>query len=209
MTNEEKNREIYVSAFDRVHTSDELKRKVLKLTETREKKKHPVLKKVVCIVAAVVLLCVLSNVIVFAATGETWVEKILVHVIIDGESKDLEMSKTVDENGGISYEAEFDDDDKKSYYISLEGDAEIKDGDTFVFDYATADDAKVVEENGRTYLCLTMEDFGVKDFTEDITDDFADGSATVTIHSENGATINITVEGTVDGYSISCDVEEQ
>ena len=74
------NYDFYKSTFDEIHASDELLRKVKNMTEAKPKKKIYAVRKVLYVAAAVVIMLVASNAIVYAATGETWVEKIAVHV---------------------------------------------------------------------------------------------------------------------------------
>lgn len=69
--------ERYIEAVSRIHASDALLRKVKTMnSDTKTSKKPIVLRRVLIAAAVVIALLVLSNVAVFAATGETWVEKL-------------------------------------------------------------------------------------------------------------------------------------
>lgn len=69
--------ERYFEAVSRVHASDALLRKVVTMNNKAKTSKKPVILRRALIAAAVAAaLLVLSNVAVFAATGETWVEKL-------------------------------------------------------------------------------------------------------------------------------------
>ena len=193
------NYEFYKSTFDEVYASDELLRKVKNMTETKPKKKIYAIRKVLYVAAAIVIMLIASNAIVYAATGETWVEKITVNVIANGDNQNVDMVKTTDENGNISYEMNIEDKDgaDQSFVFGGDGDADIKDGDTVVF---VAPDAEptLTKEDGKIYFELPA-----MDIKEDITDDFADGKASVTIDDADGNKLVVNIEGTFDEYVVS------
>lgn len=194
------NFEFYRAAFDEIHASDELLRKVKNMTETKPKKKIYAIRKIIYVAAAVMILLVASNAIVYAATGETWVEKITVHVIGNGDVKNVDMVKTTDENGNVSYEMNIDEKDgeSQSYVFEVDGSgADVKDGDTIVFGTPDAEPT-LTEKDGKIYFELSA-----MNIKEDITDDFADGKASVTINDADGNKLNINIEGTLDLYEIS------
>lgn len=191
------NYEFYTSTFDEVHASDELLRKVKNMTETKPKKKIYAIRKVLYVAAAVVVMLIASNAIVYAATGETWVEKITVHVIGNGDIQNVDMEKTTDENGNISYEMNVDEKDGSSFSFSLDGNADINDGDTIVMETPDAEPT-LTEEDGKIYL-----EISAMEFKEDITDDFADGKASVTINDTDGNKFIVNIEGTLESYEVS------
>lgn len=195
------NYEFYKSTFDEVHASDELIRKVKNMTETKPKKKIYAIRKVLYVAAAVAIMLVASNAIVYAATGETWVEQITVHVIGNGDVQDVDMVKTTDENGDVSYEMEITKKDgtQQSFAFGGVGDVDIKDGETVVLE-TPGDESTLTEEDGKIFF--ELPNMG---FKEDITDDFADGKASVTINDSNGNKLIVNIEGTVDEYTISYD----
>lgn len=190
--------ELYKSAFDNISASDELVRKVKSMTETKPKKKIYAIRKVLYVAAAIVILLVASNVITYAATGETWAEMVLVNLTIDGEKTEVPMKHTVTDDGEEIYEYSFDDKDSgHSIVISAEGDVDLND----LNDYDIAVNTQgydVVEEDGKTYiLCLE------NDFRLDITEDIKDGKAEGTFEN-NGEKLGYTVEETSEGmYSIT------
>lgn len=100
---EKDNHRLYRSTFDKVHASDELVGKVKNMTKVKAKKKMCVIKKVLCIAAVVAVLFVVSNLAVYAATGESWVEMLVVHVVVNGEELDMNVKKVTDENGNVKY----------------------------------------------------------------------------------------------------------
>ena len=192
--------EYYQSVFDELHAPDSLKGKVLAMTKEISKRKMNGIKKAVLIAATLAIVFALSNVVTYAATGETWIEHIFVHATVNGEEKDLDVAKTVDEDGNTVYEAEVEVDDATDpVYITFDGD-ELNDGDLFILD-TTADFDKapvVVEQDGRVYL-----DSPELELHEDITDDFKDGKAVVEKEIADGEKLTFTVEGTVEEYTVS------
>lgn len=191
------NYEFYKSTFDEVYASDELLRKVKNMTETKPKKKIYAIRKVLYVAAAIVIMLIASNAIVYAATGETWVETITVHVIANGDNQNVDMVKTTDENGNISYEMNIDEKNGVIQSFGFSGDADIKDGDTVVFVTPGAEPT-LTKEDGKIYFELPA-----MDIKEDITDDFADGKASVTIDDADGNKLVVNIEGTFDEYVVS------
>lgn len=68
-----KNYEYYQSTFKVLHSSDNLRKKVLNIPAENTKPKSYKLRKAVCIVVAVVLLLIATNAVTLAVTGEIWV----------------------------------------------------------------------------------------------------------------------------------------
>lgn len=130
---EKDNHKFYRSTFDKVHASDELVGKVKNMTKVEAKKKMYVMKKVLCIAAVVAVLFVVSNLAVYAATGESWVEMLVVCVSVNGEEMDVNVKKITDENGDVKYalpitvEGETTvDEDGTTYEYTREFDVEIE-----------------------------------------------------------------------------------
>lgn len=196
MNSKKDNYELYRNTFDKLHASDELVRKVKNMTTEKRKTKIYTLRKAICVAAAAAMIFAVSNIVTFAATGETLVEMLACKIIYNGEEKDLDIAKKTDENGEVSYDVSFDVEDKngesKEYSFSL-------DGEPHVLEFYSA--ATIVEEDGRIYLEMTSPEI-----KEDITDDFADGKATVTVDLKDTdyitESITLTVEGTVDDYTV-------
>lgn len=103
MKTEKDNYKLYRSTFDKVHASDELIEKVKNMTITEAKKKTYVLKRVLCIAAVIVTLFMVSNLVVYAAKGESLVEILTTRVTVNGEEMDIKVKKTTDENGNVKY----------------------------------------------------------------------------------------------------------
>lgn len=192
--------ELYKRAFNSVHAPDELLRKVNNMNEAKPKRKIYAIRKVIYIAAAIVVLFVASNAVVYAATGETWVEQIGVHLIANGEEQYVDMIKSTDENGNKTYEFGIDEKDgsQQEFVFGADGyDADIKDGDTVVVE-TPGTQATLTEEDGKIYF-----EIPAMDVKEDITEDFADGKASVTLAQEGGKKLTAIIEGTIDGYTVN------
>lgn len=125
---EKDNQKFYRSTFDKVHASDELVGKVKNMTKVEAKKKMYVMKKVLCIAAAVAVLFVVSNFAVYAATGESWVEMLVVHVSVNGEEMDVNLKKITEEKGDVKYALPItvEGEDGTTYEYTPEFDVEIE-----------------------------------------------------------------------------------
>ena len=137
------NHEFFQSVFDEVHASDKLIRKVQSMSNTKTKKKVYALRKIIYIAAAIITIFTISNVVAYAATGETWVEQIVVHIMLGGEKQEVVADKIVDENGAITYELEMNvnkDDVNQKIRFSLPYDEKTNDS----YDYEVELDASVI-----------------------------------------------------------------
>lgn len=159
MNTDKKIQELYMDVFNEVHASDELLGKVKAMTETKKTKNIHAFVKVLYIAAAAAVLLVASNLIAYAATGET-----LLRVFVNGEEQTVTMTE---EDGVYTYTLDTGDEDE-TVEVYLEGD--FSDGD--VLDIEIKDDIlpELTTEEGRTYL--TYDEINI-----DITEDMEDGSA--------------------------------
>lgn len=189
------NYEFYVSTFDEVHASDELLRKVKNMTETKPKKKIYAIRKVLYVAAAVVIMFIVSNAVVYAATGETWFEMVAVNVILNGELQEIEAVKTTDENGNVSYEMNLEEKNGIKQSFIFGDDAEFSNGESIAVETPGAEPT-LTEKDGKIFFELPA-----MDIKEDITDDFADGKASFTINADDKKLV-ITIEGTIDEYTV-------
>ena len=95
-----KNREKVERVYSEIHAPEALVWKVMDMSKEMKTKKfntRNVVKYAVCTLAIMAMTFVASNGICYAATGETWVEKI--KLIINGEEKEYDMHWSKDENG--------------------------------------------------------------------------------------------------------------
>lgn len=194
------NHEFYQSAFDEIHASDELLMKVQNMTENKTKKKIYAIKKAALVAAAIMMMLVVSNAVVYAATGATWVEK-LITVNVDGEEKEASLVNKYDENGKLdSQEIVLDHGNGRIDKFEIDG--QEAEEDPSGFGIITNNDSvmpepSVVKENDKVFL-----DWSCVGVREDITEDFSDGKAEFTAKGDDNVEMKFTVTGTVDKYKI-------
>ena len=194
------NHEFYQSAFDEIHASDELLMKVQNMTENKTKKKIYAIRKAALVAAAIMMMLVVSNAVVYAATGATWVEK-LITVNVDGEEKEASLVNKYDEHGRLdSQEIVVDHGNGRIDKLVIDG--EEAEEDPSGFEIITNNDSvmpepSVVKENDKIYL-----DWDIASIHEDITEDFSDGKAEFTAKGDDNVEMKFTVTGTVDKYKI-------
>lgn len=198
-----RNSEYYKKAYDEVHAPAALLGKVMNMKKERTeiKKKNTVTKWLTA--AATLALCfVVSNGISYAATGETWVQKVTVY--LDGEQ--YEQDVTFHQEGDMVVgEFELSDADGHSMYII--GDTDIDGEISGDVDYSIEENytinTELVQENGRVYLVINGDNAN----RVDITEDFADGSATGQYTGFEGIVLKYTVTGTAEEYNVELTCE--
>lgn len=196
MSQYKNNHEFYQSVFDEVHASDKLIMKVQNMTTNKTKKKVHVIRKVIYVAAAVMTMLIASNIAAYAATGSTWIEH-LVTANINGEERSAKLIDKYDENGKIdSQEIIWDYENGIKEGIEYDGQYAI-DPDEDIDIHVVENKPRVVKESDRVFLSWISADIH-----EDITEDFSDGQAEVTVDGDNNSKLKITVTGTVDKYKI-------
>lgn len=201
-----KNKEYYQRTFDEVHVPEAVLRKVkgMKMEEKKIRKKSK-LRYAAAIAAAFGLCLVISNGICYAATGNTWVETVILH--INGEAVEHEITWRQEGDtvyGEFQYETDgkepaivefYGADGSASHSMEGTGDGSICGKTT---DNAEASEAgfhtEVIQENDSIYLVIG-------DSKIDITEDFADGECSGTFEFK-GVTFMYEVTGTADEYTI-------
>lgn len=170
MNRDNENRMFYKDTFDEVHAPDELLRKVKNMKIENKDKVRRISKRFVCAAASLAIVgLVSSNAIAYAATGSTWVEKIIVSV--DGKGYEAEIYKSDEDNAVYEFK-NIDDGDGGSVGIKIEsgGDSEN-----------ASDSGSVVITDGSTGLSIDVE--GERTYLKsgeqkiDITDNFVDGKS--------------------------------
>lgn len=206
-----KNKEYYQDTFDEVHVPEAVLRKVkgMKMEEKKIQKKSK-LRYAAAIAAAFGICIVASNGICYAATGNTWVEKVILH--INGEA--VEQDITWHQDGDLVYgEFEYETDGEEpaviEFYDAEKSDLNIPDGTGHGFicgkEAEGADDetagqsgsdfnTEIIQENECIYLMIG-------DSKIDITEDFADGKCSGSFEFQ-GVTLEYEVTGTVDEYTV-------
>lgn len=183
------NKEFYKSTFDDIHASDELLRKVQAMNKEKTNKKTHAVRKVIYIVAAAVILFVASNAVVYAATGESLFETILV-VTVDDQSNEIVKTDLVGDDK-VKYSESVDENGKKSISVS-------SDGENFESD--AVGDANLVSKDGRVYL-----EIADLNYSSDITDDLADGKAEVKVKDADNKEHTVKITGNTESYTIEYD----
>lgn len=95
-----KNEKWYKETFDKVHVPGELLGKVMNMENQTEKKAKRGWRYAMGTLAAVLGLFVASNVVCYAATGETWVSKVTVY--LNGEKVERDISWQEYEDGELT-----------------------------------------------------------------------------------------------------------
>ncbi|MBQ9140850.1 MAG: hypothetical protein IJX63_03545 [Lachnospiraceae bacterium] len=207
MTNKEK----YQQAFSTLKASRKLE------MEDIEMSKDVIFTKAVAVAAAIALCFVGSNGICYAATGATWVEKMIVHfngepVEMDVEVKDMgdgtygyfmelpedgEYTVDVPENSsiGVAVITEEVPEDFQNSVSDIDFALDLESDEVVVTEGELLEIATSIEVvDGIQWLCVNEE-------RVDITEDFADGEASVLIPLE-GEEYYFYITGTAKEYSI-------
>ena len=183
MTNKEK----YQQAFSMLKASRKLE------MEDIEMNKNVVFTKGIAVAAAVALCFVGSNSICYAATGATWVEKMIVY--FNGEPMEQDVEVTDLGGGDYSYTMEVPDNSSGSAVIVTDG---LSEEVTFCVDTeeaeVTNETATIENADGVVWFCFMGE-------RVDITEDFADGEATGSI-LVSGKEYVYQLTGSIEEYSV-------
>lgn len=188
MTNKEK----YQQAFSVLKASGKIEMEGLKVN------KNMVMKRVVAAVAAIALCFGASNGICYAATGATWVEKMV--VIFNGQTLEKPVQVTSLGNGDFSYTMPVSGENGYTQ-MTIVTDEEGLDATPVIVSsdegMVAQDDSPMisVEDDGKIYI-----KYG--EAKVDITEDFADGEASGTLKFSD-LEYEFLVEGNVDVNSIT------
>ncbi|MBR6643652.1 MAG: hypothetical protein IKL28_08345 [Lachnospiraceae bacterium] len=221
MNKEDKVKEYVQSTYEELHAPEGLRRKVMNMTEMKAKKTGMSLGKKLAMAAAIAaVLFAGSNGVAYAMTGSTWVENVVARISVNGVWKDVEMEGVVLEDGTVQYSTTLDVQDEDSLEIVLISDATDADslkisagdgvGSAFPEVYIDLDDSFTVESN----IGVIKEDnkvyFVDGDIKIDITENMADGAASVS-YEKNGETYQYEVKeepGVPGGYELHNSREE-
>lgn len=194
MNHEKKNKEYYQNTFNEVHASEDLLRKVEAMKESKDGRRKKGIKKTIkfgyAVAAALVIAMISSNVIAYAATGSTWVEKVI--VTVNGEEKEAEIEKVIDSDGN-------------GYVVTTveeegETDIQIYEGDDKRVENSLPN-TEIVKDKDKIYLMA--EETKVADITKDIEDEKCEGTFEL-----EGITYKYVVTGTADDYTINLSAVE-
>jgi len=213
MTNKEK----YQQAFSTLKASRKLE------MEDIEMSKNVIFTKAVAVAAAIALCFVGSNGICYAATGDTWVEKMIVY--FNGEPKEMDVEVKDMGDGSYGYFMEIPEDGEYTMDVpenSSRGVAVITEEvpEDFQNSISNIDFALDLESDEMVVLkgepleivtSIEVVDgiqwFCANEERVDITEDFADGEATGSI-LVSGKEYAYQLTGTVDEYSVMLTSEE-
>lgn len=186
--NQEKmNQTFYRQTFDEIHASRELLGKVNSMK--KETKTHAA--RIGLAIAAAAAICFISsNIATYAATGSSWVQKIVIY--FNGEANEVDLNYKTDLDGNGYYEAVIEDDSEIAYFVIGDDGGELP--DSISIDECVDDMPTLVTEDGRIYLVAKGQTIEV---TEDIADEVCDGSFTA-----DGVTYTYHITGTATDYHI-------
>ena len=183
MQKEDKIKTYIQDSFREIHAPEDLRRKVMSMSEQKEKKNFAWAKKLA--VAAAVALAVFagSNCVAYAMTGNTWVESLKSKFVVDGVEQEVELYAEVTEDGNIVHYGTFEVQEDGSVAFIIESDQEIGEVPPTVHietDSKIPEGMKIVTEEDSVYL--TDNDIKI-----DITEDIADGQADVSYEKDGKA----------------------
>jgi len=204
MSKEDNLKKYVQNTYDELHAPEGLRRKVMNMTEMKAKKTGMSVGKKLAMAAAIAaVLFAGSNGVAYAMTGSTWVENVVARISVNGVWQDVEMEGVVLEDGTVQYSTTLDVQDEDSVEIVLVSDAaeadslKISAGDgaesSFPEIYINMDTTTTVDCN----IGVVKEDDSVYfvdgDIKIDITEDIADGAASVS-YEKNGETYQYEVK---------------
>ena len=187
MQKEDKIKTYIQDSFREIHAPEDLRRKVMSMSEQKEKKNFAWAKKLA--VAAAVALAVFagSNCVAYAMTGSTWVRSVKTIFLVDGVKQEVELNYEVFADGTTGHHSvhhgTFDVPGNGSVAFVIESDQEIGEVPPTVYietDSKIPEGMKIVTEEDSVYL--TDNDIKI-----DITEDIADGQADVSYEKDGKA----------------------
>lgn len=104
MKEEHREMELYRETFSEVHAPDALKGKVKDMANNKKALWTAALKKCAAVAALAAIVFTSSNVVAYAATGETWVKMVTVN--INGKKLQAPQEEKKDADGNTYYESE-------------------------------------------------------------------------------------------------------
>lgn len=190
MSEEMKFKNEYQNTFQEVHAPVDLSRKVMNMSNTKNKnKKISFVKKAAMVAALTLVVLVGGNGAVYAATGNSLFHTVMIYV--NGKGYVANLEEQVDEDGNVYYSGTYEvEDGAESVFITNE--AEITEDVTYEIQMNTVN---VQEKDGKLYLVDG-------DMELDITEDLADGEASGA-YEKDGVTYQYEVSGENGSWSIS------
>ena len=205
------NQSQYKAMMGEVHASADLIGKVKGIPMEKTKKRGMALKFATATCAALLGVFVVTNGVCYAATGETWVEKVTVWINGEPVEMDVQMSQNGDTTvGEVSYEV--GDGEGGAVQMTMISEGGDFDGTTYeIHDYTVegaedgspnADD--MVLESSDGHVILAPE--GIEPI--DLTDELATNGAATGTYEKDGATYVYQVSGEPGNWHASVHLED-
>lgn len=188
----EEMKKAYRDTFDEIHAPEALSRKVLNMAnESTNNKGISSMRRWVSVAAMALVVFVGSNGIVYAATGNTWLQNVVVH--FSGSSAQAELATEVNEEDAVTYMV-------SAPTEAGAGEVDVTEGSEIeVLPYVvTPSKPKVIEEDDLIFL----QDGDIK---IDITHDLNDGTAIVS-YEKDGMINAYTVTGKDGDWTITSNI---
>lgn len=186
------NKEFYTDTFNEVHVPAAVLGKVRDMKMERAAiKRQSKLRYAVSAVAVLAVCLIASNGICYAATGDTWIQKVSFYV--NGEKQELDVTMHKEGDTVVGEVTREVDEGEEAYVITTDN---IGSDEEIVVESAIKD-TSLISEGDKVYLVI-----GDNLKKIDITEDFADGKCSGSFKLE-GLTYNYEVTGTVEESSIS------
>lgn len=186
------NKEFYTDTFNEVHVPAAVLGKVRDMKMERAAiKRQSKLRYAVSAVAVLAVCLIASNGICYAATGDTWIQKVSFYV--NGEKQELDVTMHKEGDTVVGEVTREVDEGEEAYVITTDN---IGSDEEIVVESAIKD-TSLISEGDKVYLVI-----GDNLKKIDITEDFADGKCSGSFELE-GLTYNYEVTGTVEESSIS------
>lgn len=186
------NKEFYTDTFNEIHVPAAVLGKVRDMKMEREAiKRQSKLRYAVSAVAVLAVCLIASNGICYAATGDTWIQKVSFYV--NGEKQELDVTMHKEGDTVVGEVTREVDEGEEAYVVTTDN---IGSDEEIVVESAIKD-SSLISEGDKVYLVI-----GDNLKKIDITEDFADGKCSGSFELE-GLTYNYEVTGTVEESSIS------
>lgn len=186
------NKEFYTDTFNEVHVPAAVLGKVRDMKMERAAiKRQSKLRYAVSAVAVLAVCLIASNGICYAATGDTWIQKVSFYV--NGEKQELDVTMHKEGDTVVGEVTREVDEGEEAYVVTTDN---IGSDEEIVVESAIKD-TSLISEGDKVYLVI-----GDNLKKIDITEDFADGKCSGSFELE-GLTYNYEVTGTVEESSIS------
>ena len=186
------NKEFYTDTFNEVHVPAAVLGKVRDMKMERAAiKRQSKLRYAVSAVAVLAVCLIASNGICYAATGDTWIQKVSFYV--NGEKQELDVTMHKEGDTVVGEVTREVDEGEEAYVVTTDN---IGSDEELVVESAIKD-TSLISEGDKVYLVI-----GDNLKKIDITEDFADGKCSGSFELE-GLTYNYEITGTVEESSIS------